>query len=128
MGRSGGSGRRKRGRLSMKRSNAAFTGASLTQRWRGPFWSSSETSPDLLDMPSQRWRSIASLICVIVVAMTSGRAVAAPFVPESDSQVLERLPFASTDPVLRRLRALNNQLTRKPDDLPLAILVAQGYA
>jgi Tfp pilus assembly protein PilF len=111
----------------MKRSNAAFTGASLTQRWRRPFWSSSETSSDLLDMLSQRSRSIASLICVIVVAMTSGRADAAPFVPESDSQVVERLPFAPNDPVLRRLRALNNQLTRKPDNLPLALLVAQGY-
>ena len=112
----------------MKRSNAAFAGASPTQRWRRPFGSSSETSPDLLNMLSERWRAIVSLICVIVVALTSGRAVAAPFVPESDSQVLERLPFASTDPVLRRLRALNNQLTLKPDDLPLAILVAQGYA
>jgi len=111
----------------MKRSNAPFTGASLTQRSRSSFRSSSETSPDLLDMPSQRWRSIASLICVIVVAVTSGRADAAPFVPESDSRVLERLPFASNDPVLGRLRALNNQLTRKPNNLPLALLVAQGY-
>src|ERR1700739_4337600 len=111
----------------MKRSDAAFTGASLTQRWRRPFGFWSETSPNLLDMLSQRWRSIASLICVIVVAMTSGRADAAPFVPESDGQVLERLPFAPNDPVLGRLRALNNQLTRKPDNLPLALLVAQGY-
>ncbi|MBV8133523.1 MAG: hypothetical protein JO282_13580 [Alphaproteobacteria bacterium] len=70
---------------------------------------------------------MASLICVIVIAVTSGRAVAAPFVPESDSQVLERLPFAPNDPVLSRLRALNNQLTRSPDNLPLALLVAQGY-
>ena len=111
----------------MKRSTAPFTWASLTQRARGSFGPSSETSPDLLDNPSQRWRSIASLICVIVVAVTSGRADAAPFVPESDSRVLERLPFASNDPVLGRLRALNNQLTRKPNNLPLAILVAQGY-
>ena len=111
----------------MKRSNAAFTRASLTQRSRGPFGSSSESSLDLLDMLSQRWRGIASLICVIVIAVTSGRAVAAPFVPEFDSQVLERLPFAPNDPVLSRLRALNNQLTRSPDNLPLALLVAQGY-
>src|SRR5262249_34722623 len=48
-------------------------------------------------------------------------------VPESDSQVLERLPVAPSDPVLRRLRGLNGQLTRSPDNLPLAILVAQGY-
>jgi tetratricopeptide (TPR) repeat protein len=120
----------------MKRSSAAFTGASLTQRWRRAFESSSETSPDLLDMLFERWRGIAWLICVVgiawlicvvVIALTSGRAVAAPFVPESDSQVLERLPFAPNDPVLGRLRALNNQLTRKPDNLPLALLIAQGY-
>jgi len=111
----------------MKRSSAAFTWASLTQRWRRAFESSSETSRELLGILSQRWRSIASLICVIVIAVTSGRADAAPFVPESDSQVLERLPFAPNDPVLGRLRALNNQLIRKPDNLPLALLVAQGY-
>jgi Tfp pilus assembly protein PilF len=78
-------------------------------------------------MFSERWHGIAWLICVVVIALTSGRAVAAPFVPESDSQVLERLPFAPSDPVLGRLRVLNNQLTRKPDNLPLALLVAQGY-
>ena len=100
----------------MKRSIAAFTGASLTQRWRRTFESLSE-----------RWRGIASLICIIVIAVTSERAVAAPFVPESDGQVLERLPFAPNDPVFGRLRALNNQLTRKPENLPLALLVAQGY-
>jgi tetratricopeptide (TPR) repeat protein len=59
--------------------------------------------------------------------MTSARADAAPFIPESDNQVLERLPLTPNDPVLGRLRALNNQLTRKPDNLPLALLVAQGY-
>ena len=63
----------------------------------------------------------------MLIAVTSGRAVAAPFVPEADSQILERLPFAPNDPVLGRLRALNNQLTHKPDNLPLALLVAQGY-
>jgi hypothetical protein len=78
-------------------------------------------------MLSERSHGIAWLICVVVIVLTSGRAVAAPFVPESDSQVLERLPFAPNDPVLGRLRALNNQLTRKPDNLPLALLVAQGY-
>jgi Tfp pilus assembly protein PilF len=78
-------------------------------------------------MLSERSHGIAWLICVVVIVLMSGRAVAAPFVPESDSQVLERLPFAPNDPVLGRLRALNNQLTRKPDNLPLALLVAQGY-
>jgi tetratricopeptide (TPR) repeat protein len=67
------------------------------------------------------------LVGIVLMAAVSAPVVAAPFVPESDSQVVERLPFAPNDPVLRRLRALNNQLTRKPDNLPLALLVAQGY-
>jgi tetratricopeptide (TPR) repeat protein len=71
--------------------------------------------------------SLRALICVVLIAAAAPVA-AAPFVPESDSQVLERLPFAPGDPVLRRLRALDDQLTRAQNDLPLAVLVAQGYA
>jgi hypothetical protein len=71
--------------------------------------------------------ALRALICVVLIA-AAAPAAAAPFVPESDSQVLERLPFAPGDPVLRRLRALNDQLTRAQNDLPLAIMVAQGYS
>jgi Tfp pilus assembly protein PilF len=68
------------------------------------------------------------LICVGLIAGACAPASAAPFVPQSDGQVLERLPFAPRDPVLRRLRALNGQLTRAPNDLRLAVVVAQGYS
>jgi tetratricopeptide (TPR) repeat protein len=68
------------------------------------------------------------LICVGLIAGACATASAAPFVPQSDGQVLERLPFAPSNPVLRRLRALNGQLTRAPNDLPLAVEVAQGYS
>jgi Tfp pilus assembly protein PilF len=67
------------------------------------------------------------LVGMVLIAAASAPLAAAPFVPGSDSQVLERLPFAPSDPVLRRLRGLNSQLTRRRDNLPLAILVAQGY-
>jgi len=67
------------------------------------------------------------LVAMVLIAAASAPLAAAPFVPGSDSQVLERLPFAPSDPVLRRLRGLNSQLTRHRDNLPLAILVAQGY-
>src|ERR1700758_449763 len=67
------------------------------------------------------------LLATVLIAEALTPVAAAPFVPESDSQVLERLPFAASNPVLRRLRGLNGQLTRSPDNLPLAILVAQGY-
>jgi tetratricopeptide (TPR) repeat protein len=71
--------------------------------------------------------SLRVLFGMLLIAAARVPLAAAPFVPESDSQVLERLPFATSDPVLRRLRGLNGQLTRSPDNLPLAILVAQGY-
>jgi hypothetical protein len=71
--------------------------------------------------------SLRVLLAMVLIAAALTPVAAAPFVPESDSQVLERLPFAASDPVLRRLRGLNGQLTRSPDNLPLAILVAQGY-
>jgi Tfp pilus assembly protein PilF len=67
------------------------------------------------------------LICVGLFA-ASIRALATPYIPDRDDQVLEHLPLAPSDPVLRRLRALNGQLTAKPDNLQLAIHVAQGYS
>ena len=74
------------------------------------------------------FRPLRVLICVGLIAGACATAWAAPFVPQSDGQILERLPFAPSAPVLRRLRALNGQLTRAPNNLPLAIMVAQGYA
>src|SRR5215472_12386977 len=68
------------------------------------------------------------LICVGLTAGAFATASTAPFVPQSDGQVLERLPLAPSDPVLRRLRALNGQLSRVPNDLPLAVMVAQGFS
>jgi hypothetical protein len=67
------------------------------------------------------------LICVVLITGLSGPAIAAPYVPASDSQVLERLPFTPGDPVMRELRALHSQLTREPGNLPLGLRLAQGY-
>lgn len=55
-------------------------------------------------------------------------AGAAPFVPSSDDQILERLPSGAGDPAMRELRALRQELTRQPDNLPLAIRIARRYA
>jgi len=68
--------------------------------------------------------SLRVLICLAVLGVTVPTASAAPFVPESDNQILERLPFAPDNPVLRKLRALNGQLTGAPNNLPLAVMVA----
>jgi predicted Zn-dependent protease len=68
-------------------------------------------------------------ICVILAVGVGVvlRAQAAPFVPESDSQVLERLPFTASDPVIRELRALHDRLKDEPNNLPLALRLARGY-
>jgi len=71
--------------------------------------------------------SLRTVICAVLVATASALAEAAPFVPESDGQVVERLPFSPSDPGMRELRALRGQLTRAPDNLPLATRVAQDY-
>jgi thioredoxin-like negative regulator of GroEL len=65
------------------------------------------------------------LICVALI--TTAPALAAPFVPESDNQVLERLPFTPSDPVVRDLRLLQSRLSHEPGNLPLAMRLAQGY-
>src|SRR5262245_5106423 len=70
---------------------------------------------------------LRALICVIVTAAIFPRGMAAPFLPASDHQVVERLPITPSDPVIRDLRALHSRLTLEPDDLPLALRLAQGY-
>jgi predicted Zn-dependent protease len=71
--------------------------------------------------------SLRVLICVVLITAVSVPAIAAPFVPTSDSQVLERLPFTPNDPAVRDLRSLHSQLTHEPEDLALALRLAQGY-
>src|SRR5215813_12450339 len=72
--------------------------------------------------------SLRVLLGMVLIATVTAPAAATPVVPTSDDQVLERLPFAPGDPVLRKLRTLNGQLTHTPRNLPLAVMVAQGYA
>jgi Tfp pilus assembly protein PilF len=71
--------------------------------------------------------SLRTVICAFLITAASVPAGAAPFVPQSDGQVLERLALSPSDPVMRELSALRSQLTREPDNLPLASRVAQGY-
>lgn len=54
--------------------------------------------------------------------------MAASYVPTSDTQVLERLPYAPADPVQRELRAMRSALAREPGNLPLAVHLARRYA
>jgi hypothetical protein len=67
------------------------------------------------------------LIYTILVTAAPVAVTAAPFIPASDSEVLERLPFTQSDPVIRELRTLHGELRHEPDNLPLAVRVVQGY-
>ena len=51
--------------------------------------------------------------------------LATPLTPTDPNQVLERLPLAATDPVVRELQGLRRQLVAQPDDLDLALQVAR---
>lgn len=67
-------------------------------------------------------RCLAAALLVLAAAAT-----AAPFVPASDAEVLERLPERAADPRARELRELRNRLAARPDDPALAAAVARRY-
>ena len=67
------------------------------------------------------------LTCIIGIGAVFAPTAAEPFTPGSDQQVLERLPFAPSDPAVRELRALHGRLANGPNNLPLALRVARGY-
>ena len=70
------------------------------------------------------FRSLCLLAGFITVAVA---ADAAPFVPTSDGQVLERLPSKGGDVQERQLRALRDQLAKQPTSLSIALKLARRY-
>lgn len=54
-------------------------------------------------------------------------ALAAPYIPANDTQVLERLRVQAGDPVIRELRTLRARVTEEPDNLQLATQLARRY-
>jgi hypothetical protein len=71
--------------------------------------------------------ALRRLAWVMLGIAACGPAIAEPFVPASDDEVLERLAVSPSDPTLRQLRALQGQLRQTPDNLVLATRVATGY-
>lgn len=68
----------------------------------------------------------ASLLAVLV-ALTCTAGHAQPFLPSADDQIIERLPYKATDPVMAELRAARAQLSQQPDNLRLALRLASRY-
>ena len=72
-----------------------------------------------MSRPTPLLAALASLACL--------PALAAPFLPTTDAQVLERLPYKARDPVMAELRAERLQLNEQPDNLRLALRLARRY-
>jgi tetratricopeptide (TPR) repeat protein len=85
-------------------------------------------APAAVSHTSDHGRVALCVLAWIMLSIAACRlAVAEPFVPASDDEVLERLAVSPSDPALRELRALQGQLRQVPDNLVLATRVAQGY-
>lgn len=69
---------------------------------------------------------LGKIIFLFAGACALASAGAAPYIPSSGSQVLERLP-GGLDPARRELQGLRSALAAKPGDLTLATTLAQRY-
>lgn len=74
-------------------------------------------------MVESRWSAVLGLgLMAWVVAVP-----AVPYLPKDDAQVLERLPAKPGDPVWREVRRLREALARDPQQLELALRLAERY-
>ncbi len=65
---------------------------------------------------------------LMALLVSGGLAVhAAPYTPENDNVVVERLPGRASDPATRRVESLRKQLAARPDDAVLRIEIARRY-
>ena len=75
-------------------------------------------------MPSSHFFStLLSAVCLCA----TGAAAASPYLPKSDAQILERLPFRANDPIAREMAQMRGELQRNPRNLDVAISLARRY-
>jgi tetratricopeptide (TPR) repeat protein len=67
------------------------------------------------------------LLWSLVLTACAGAAAAAPYVPSSDAEVVERLPLRAADRAARELAALRTQGRRDPSDVDTAVRLAMAY-
>jgi Tfp pilus assembly protein PilF len=72
-------------------------------------------------MPHRLALFLLCLLCCLT------QAVAAPYVPASESKVLERLPFKPNDPIAREMAQLRTELQRNPGNVEVAAKLARRY-
>lgn len=64
---------------------------------------------------------------VLIGALACGAALAAPYTPRSDDEVLERLPLKAATAEGRELRQLRRALAEQPQDMERALALARRY-
>jgi Tfp pilus assembly protein PilF len=62
-----------------------------------------------------------------VTLLLSGAVAAAPYVPISDAEVIERLPLKANDPISRALRQLREDLAANPKSIDKAVQLGRRY-
>jgi Tfp pilus assembly protein PilF len=67
------------------------------------------------------------VLLLLILALPLAPAIAAPFLPQSDAQVLETLPARFDAPGRREMRELRRALSADPRNLPLALRLARRY-
>jgi predicted Zn-dependent protease len=72
-------------------------------------------------------KSLSAGVLISCLLLCPGVAKAAPFIPQSDTQVLERLRDRPLDSVARELRQLRIELNQSPQNLKLAVSLAKRY-
>jgi hypothetical protein len=73
------------------------------------------------------FKAVCQLALAAVVICMGSPAIAAPYTPTNDAEVVERLPGRASDPALRRVDSLRKQLAARPDDLALRVEIARRY-
>jgi predicted Zn-dependent protease len=65
-------------------------------------------------------------VAALALALCCSFAQAAPFIPKSDSEVVEKLP-GNSDPAVRGVESLRRQLAARPADNALRLDIAERY-
>ena len=64
------------------------------------------------------------LSCLLSITCASW---AVPYLPKSDAEILEQLPFKPNDPAMREIRELRSAVAAEPENLARAIKLARRY-
>lgn len=78
-------------------------------------------------MDSLMSRCLKNVLACFAIWSAVQNAAAAPYLPASDAQVLERLPFKPNDPVAREMSQMRAELRRNPRDVDVAVRLANRY-